>query len=95
MKRDRLTFEDASNRECGLKFVACGGPTVSGLGGYACENCLAHIVDEFEADRWVDSEQCSYCGKSPASEASDHYWICRSCASSALASAREWYKWKT
>src|SRR5690606_12257705 len=94
MKRDRLTFEGACNRECGLRFVNCGGPTASGLDGYACENCLEHLVSETETSDGSVSERCSYCGKNPAYKSTDQYWVCRSCALRALAAARDWYKWK-
>lgn len=90
MKRDRLNFGDSCNRECELKFVNCGGPTVSALGGYACEKCLEYIVSAIDLVGAIEYGACSYRDSGPVHKAGRNNWVCRSSTAKALTTVREW-----
>ena len=90
MKRP-ISFKEACERPCALKLTRCGRPTVSGLDGFACENCLSHMVEQFDLSA-VDGVRCGYCGSSPAYFKAHHTPVCALCAKQALQTARGWYE---
>ena len=91
MDRVKLTFDESVGRPCALRFTDCGGPTASGLDGYACENCLEFVVSRFKADQ-IESEQlCGYCGGGVAFAGERGQPLCLGCAQKGLEAARRWY----
>jgi len=91
MNRRKLTFEESVQRTCSLRLTNCGGPTAHGVGGYACENCLAHILTQFSDDQRLSRQRCSHCGNSPTFVTSNSTAVCESCTAQGLAAARRWY----
>ena len=92
--RRRISFEESCARECALQLTGCGGPTVHGVDGYACENCLAFIVAQFERGENLGMERCGYCGSSPTYAGVRGVPVCGSCSRRALDTARWWYTTK-
>ena len=88
--RRAISFEESCARPCALSLTVCGGPTASGLDGYACENCLEFVLKQCESGA-VARACCEYCGSSPAYVGLRGRPVCRSCAMQALQTARSWY----
>ncbi len=78
-------------RPCSLRLTACGGPTASGLDGYACENCLAYVVRQFAEGGGHGEQRCGYCGCGPTYVGVRGAPICESCARQGLTAAQHWY----
>ena len=91
MNRQKVTFEESCKRPCTLRIGSCGGPTVHGLNGYACENCIRRAIDKLNENHETSMQSCSYCGKAPSYQ---HQQIntCKECFEKALKSIEQWYK---
>lgn len=86
-----ITIEESIARPCSLRVGHCAGPTASGIGGFACEQCLASLVDRFSQPHGATPGNCSYCGAGPVVQAGTTS-MCSNCAQRALTTARSWYK---
>jgi hypothetical protein len=88
----KLSFEESCNRPCGLRLTICGGPTACGLDGYACENCLIHIRNQFLVKSSLHNVNCGYCGAVPSYVAERGVPVCELCAKNAVETVQNWYK---
>ena len=91
MDRVKLTFDESVDRPCAVRFTDCGGPTASGLDGYACENWLAFVVGRFETHVVEGEQPCGYCRGGVAFAGDRGQPLCRACAEKGLDAARRWY----
>jgi hypothetical protein len=92
MKRRAISFRESCERPCSLRLSSCGGPTASGLEGYACENCLSFIVQQFDLGLATGAERCGYCGSDPTYVGIRGVPLCGPCAQDGLQTARSWYR---
>ena len=91
MDRRQVTFKEACARSCAIKLTECGGPTVSGLEGYICENCAAFLVTQIESGIGLSNQPCSYCGSQPTHKTIGQIFVCQACSMKALETAKRWY----
>lgn len=92
MTKTAITFDQACARPCALQVApSCGGPTLSGVDGYVCENCSVKLV-ELSARAATDDARCGYCGTIPAFRPARGEAICNRCAVNGLSQVRTWYE---
>jgi hypothetical protein len=90
--RESISFEESCSRSCALILTIAVDLPPSGLDGYACENCLAYVVEQLKSDAATEGERCGYCGSDSVYVGARGVPICVSCAKRALQTSRAWYE---